>query len=161
MRTLNMILGVFCCFRLLLRKHYFMHCLSAIYEYKTLNASFGSNHKVSHKISLIWGKIWGKILVVLKKGCNFVLTKYQLWHTNYQFHRKLTRLGVLKSSCASGLARLTNKPQLTYLSTLNTFAGRLTSVANGAHRNGLCCLALATKHPKSCTQLKSKSVWND
>ena len=152
MRTLNMILDDYCCSCLLARKYYFIYCLSAIYKHKTLNGCFGSNHKVSHKISLIWGKIWGKILVVQKRGCNFVLTKHQLWHTNYLFPQKLTRLDALKSSCESGLARLTNKPQLTYLSTLNMFAGRHTSVAKGARLNGLCCLALATKHLKFCIQ---------
>ena len=125
---------------------------------QTLNGCFGSNHKVSHKISLIWGKIWGKILVVQKRGCNFVLTKHQLWHTNYLFPQKMTRLGALKSSCESGLARLTNKPPPTFLSIRNMFAGRHMSVANDVHQNGLCWLVLATKHLKSCTHQRSKNV---
>ena len=79
MRTLNMILGDFCCSCLLPHKCYFIYCLSVTYEYITLDVNFGSNHKVSHKVSLIWGKIWGKILAIQNRCRNFASIKRQLY----------------------------------------------------------------------------------
>ena len=70
-------------------------------------------------------------------------------------------MGQMKSSCVSDLARLTNKPPPIYLPIRNMFAGRHTSAVNDARQNGLCWSVLATKHQKSYTQPKSKSVWND